>query len=83
MNVKVENREGIYALSACRTLHEFRGFAYYNCEGTHYRVFESFEDGLKWLDNRDSTLIIAEFSDENELDDFFFKYTEGKEPSKN
>ena len=56
---------------ANRTLHGLKnGLAYYNYEGVHFRVFNSFEDGLHWLDNGDDDLVIAEFENEQELDSY-------------
>jgi hypothetical protein len=56
---------------ADRTLHGLKnGLAYYNYEGVHFRVFNSFEDGLHWLDNGDDDLVIAEFENEQELDSY-------------
>jgi len=56
---------------ANRTLHELEnGMAYYNYEGSVYSVFNSFEDGLKFLETRNQMLVISEFETEDELDIF-------------
>lgn len=65
------NEVKVHEVTASRTLHGLEnGLAYYNYEGNHFRVFDSFENGLKWLDVRDDLLVIADFEDENKLDDF-------------
>ena len=57
--------------SANKTLHGLEnGLAYYNYKGTHFRVFNSFENGLHWLDNRNDELVIADFETDKELDEF-------------
>jgi len=66
-NAEIEFHE----VRADRTLHGLKsGLAYYNYEGTHFRVFKSFEDGLNWLDNGDDSLVIADFENDEEFDTF-------------
>ena len=56
---------------ANRTLHGLKnGLAYYNYEGVHFRVFNSFKDGMFWLDTRNDNLVIAEFENEQGLDSY-------------
>ena len=51
------------------------GLAFYNYEGNHFRVFNSYDDAMRWAkDEGDDSLVIAEFDDEDELD----KYILGK-----
>ena len=57
-----------------RTLHGLsNGLAYYDYEGVHFRVFNSFKDGLKWMETRDESWVVEEFEDEQDLDDFLEK----------
>jgi len=55
--------------SECKTLHGLaNGFAYYNYEGTHFRVFSSFESGKKWLETREDYLVMDDCDTDEELD---------------
>ena len=55
--------------SYSRTLHGLaNGFAYYNYEGNHFRVFSSFESGKKWLDCREDYLVMQDCDTDEELD---------------
>lgn len=57
----------------------FEGFAIYNYEGTHFRLFRTFEDGLTWLENRSfgndeiDSLIIANSDDQCDIDLILFE----------
>lgn len=60
-------------IRADKTIHETeRGFAYYNYQGTHFRVFKSFEDAITFTYSKEdlSELVIAEFDYEDELEQF-------------
>jgi len=51
-----------------RTLHELEdGTAYYNYEGNSYKLFKTFEDGIRFLETKDKDLIITEVRTEDEL----------------
>jgi hypothetical protein len=58
--------------SANKTLHECEcGLAYYNYQGNHFRVFKTFDDGKEYIETSDDeSLVIAEFEDEDDLDEF-------------
>jgi hypothetical protein len=65
-------------ITAARTLEEltqFEGMAIYNYEGTHYRLFASYEDGLKWLEAGDDTLVLFDSENESEIDEFLLLRT--------
>jgi len=50
------------------------GLAYYNYEGNHFRVFSSKEKAINFVENHDDSLIIAEFDNDEDLDEFLEKY---------
>lgn len=69
MQKKTECREFYFRPN--RSLHELEnGLAYYSYDGCHFRVFRSFEDGMKWLDNDDENLVIEEFCEEASMDEW-------------
>jgi len=71
-NFEIETRD--YYFRPNRSLHELdSGLAYYNYEGYHFRVFKSFEDGMKWLEDDDDSLIVEEFDTEESLDEWLEK----------
>ncbi len=54
-----------------RSLHELEnGLAYYNYEGYHFRIFRDYEDGMKWLENGDDSLVLKEFDEEIDMDEW-------------
>ena len=58
-------------LDNSKSLHELPCTkAYYNYQGNHYRLFASFKQGQKWLENRDDRLVLAEFENEEDLDKY-------------
>ena len=44
--------------------------ACYNYKGISYRLFASKEDAIKYIETQDNSLIVEEFSDETELDEY-------------
>lgn len=46
------------------------GLAYYNYEGNNFRVFSSKENAMNFIETNNSSLIIAEFDTEDELDEY-------------
>lgn len=46
------------------------GLAYYNYQGNHFRLFASKNDALRYVESKDESLIVKEFSNEGELDTF-------------
>lgn len=61
----------VVEIAANKTLHELsNGLAYYNYKGTHFRVFNNFEDGLKFLETFNHKLVIANFDTSDELDNY-------------
>ena len=54
-----------------RSLHELENrLAYYNYDGYHFRAFRSFEDGMKWLESNDDSLVLEEFDKEIDMDEW-------------
>lgn len=61
----------VHEVTPNKTLHGLaNGLAYYNYEGTHFRVFGSFAHGLLWLEDRDDEKVIGDFDTSDELDEF-------------
>ncbi len=68
----------LYKEGLNKTLHGLEnGVAYYNYEGTHFKVFKSFDHGLAWLYDRSESLVTAEFDSKEELDEFLYSYSAG------
>jgi len=58
-------------IKANRSIHQMsNGIAYYNYEGTHFRVFRSMDDAKQWLENDDDSLIVFETDNEDCLDHY-------------
>ena len=54
-----------------RSLHELEnGLAYHSYEGCHFKVFRDYEDGMKWLEDGDNSLVIDEFDKEIDMDEW-------------
>lgn len=69
--IKVEYIGGDFS---SRSVHELEGgVSYYNYEGTHFRVFETFNNAKAFL-NGEPVKVIAEFDSEEELDRFLEEY---------
>jgi hypothetical protein len=49
------------------------GMACYNYKGVSYRLFESRENAIKYIDIEDDSLVVAEFSNDNDLDEYLEK----------
>jgi len=62
---------------SARSLHELgNGLAYYNYEGTHFRVFDSFKEAKAFIKG-EPVKVIANFDTEAELDTFLENYNQG------
>ncbi|SMP86064.1 hypothetical protein SAMN06313486_10186 [Epsilonproteobacteria bacterium SCGC AD-308-P11] len=59
-------------LTFSRSLHELENtLAYYNYEGTHFRVFNSYDDALDFVvKGNEEIIVIADFETEEDLDSF-------------
>jgi len=49
------------------------GMAYYNDQGNHFRVFNSETDAKNWIKSGDDSLVISDFDNDQDLDDFLLK----------
>ena len=62
-------------LKANRTIDVLEnGLTYYNYEGNHFRVFSSKENAIEFIESNNNNLVIAEFDNEDDLDEFLEKY---------
>lgn len=69
-NLKEINVEYIGGDFSSRSIHELEGgISYYNYEGTHFRVFGSFDDVKAFLKG-DPIEVVAEFDSEDDLDKY-------------
>lgn len=74
-NIQEEQVKYIGGDFSSRSLHELKnGLAYYNYEGTHFRVFSSFKEAEAFIKGEPAK-VIANFDDENELDKFLVQHS--------
>ncbi|MCK9552335.1 hypothetical protein [Aquamicrobium sp.] len=66
-------------ITPSHSIHELKnGMAYYNYNGTHYRVFNSYEDALEFATyGGEGVTVVADFDSEEDLD----RFLEGTEKS--
>lgn len=59
-------------ITANKTIEIFSNeMACYNYKGISYKLFMTRENALKYIDTEDKTLVIAEFSSDEEVDEYF------------
>lgn len=63
-------------ITSNKTIHELKsGLTYYNYQGTHFRVFKTFADAMSYIESNNENLVIADFEEDDDLDDFIESYT--------
>ena len=71
-NMAITKETKAQYITASRSLHELENtIAYYNYEGAHYRVFNSYEDAVEFavVGSKEVT-VVADFNTEEELNSF-------------